>query len=87
MAAFLWLSVVGAELSMFAISELFKELGLAPEISKIGKLGSLFAKNIDILVGDIFDVSAEFLGPISVIYDRAALVALLHAYVSNIRYI
>jgi thiopurine S-methyltransferase len=27
-------------------------------------------------VGDIFDVSAEYLGPISAIYDRAALVAL-----------
>lgn len=68
--------VVGAELSMFAISELFKELGLEPEISKIGKLARYSAKNIDILVGDIFDVSAEFLGPVSVIYDRAALVAL-----------
>ena len=34
------------------------------------------AENLDILAGDFFDVSAESLGPISAIYDRAALVAL-----------
>jgi len=68
--------VAGAELSELAIAELFKELGLAPEISKVGELVRYSAKDIDILVGDIFDVSAEYLGPVSVIYDRAALVAL-----------
>ena len=68
--------VVGAELSEFAINELFKELGLAPEISKVGKLTRYSAKDIDMLVGDIFDVSAEYLGPINAIYDRVALVAL-----------
>ncbi|CAH1092841.1 thiopurine S-methyltransferase [Candidatus Nitrotoga sp. 1052] len=68
--------VVGAELSELAITELFKELGLEPEISKVGKLIRYSAKDIDMLVGDIFDVSAEYLGPINAIYDRAALVAL-----------
>lgn len=68
--------VVGAELSELAVNELFKELGLVPEISKAGKLTRYSAKDIDILVGDIFNVSAECLGPISAIYDRAALVAL-----------
>lgn len=68
--------VVGAELSELAITALFKELGLAPEISKVGELTRYSAKNIDMLVGDIFDVSAEYLGPINAIYDRAALVAL-----------
>ncbi|MGZ8226115.1 MAG: thiopurine S-methyltransferase [Methylococcaceae bacterium] len=68
--------VVGAELSELAINELFKELGLEPEISKEGELTRYSAKDIDILVGDIFDVSAEYLGPINAIYDRAALVAL-----------
>lgn len=68
--------VVGAELSELAINELFKDLGLEPEISRIGKLAHYRADNIDILVGDIFDVSAEFLGPVNAIYDRAALVAL-----------
>ncbi len=78
---FAWLlasgyQVIGAELSELAIKELFIELGLAPEISKLGKLTHYSAKDIDILVGDIFDVSAEYLGSISAIYDRAALVAL-----------
>ena len=68
--------VVGAELSELAINELFKELGVTPEISKIGKLTRYSAKGIDMLVGDIFNVSAEYLGPIHAIYDRAALVAL-----------
>lgn len=68
--------VVGAELSELAIKELFKELGFEPEISKIGQLARYRAEDIEILVGDIFAVSAEYLGPISAIYDRAALVAL-----------
>lgn len=68
--------VTGAELSEHAINELFKELGLEPQISKVGELTRYSAKDIDIFVGDIFDVSAEYLGPIDAIYDRAALVAL-----------
>ncbi len=68
--------VVGAELSELAINELFKELGLAPEIAKVGILTHYSAKDIDMLVGNIFDVSPEYLGPINAIYDRAALVAL-----------
>ena len=68
--------IAGAELSELAINALFKELGLEPAISKAGKLTRYRAKNIDILAGNIFDVSAEYLGPISAIYDRAALVAL-----------
>lgn len=68
--------VAGAELSELAINELFKELGLEPEISKVGQLIHYQSENIDIVAGDIFAVSAEYLGPISAIYDRAALVAL-----------
>lgn len=68
--------VVGAELSELAITALFKELSVAPEISKIGKLTRYSAKDIDMLVGDVFDVTAEYLGEINAIYDRAALVAL-----------
>lgn len=68
--------VVGAELSELAINELFKELGIEPVISNIGELIRYSANDIDIFVGDIFAVSAEFLGPVNAIYDRAALVAL-----------
>lgn len=72
--------VAGAELSELAINELFKELGLAPEISTAGELIRYRAEDIDIFAGDIFALSAGYLGPISAIYDRAALVA-LPAYV------
>jgi len=68
--------VVGAELSKLAAEELFKELGLEPKISIEGKLTRYSAKDIDILVGDVFDLSTEDIGAISAIYDRAALVAL-----------
>ena len=68
--------VVGAELSELAIKELFKELCLNPGITLIGDLIRYSAQDIDVFVGDIFDVSAEYLGHISAIYDRAALVAL-----------
>ncbi|MGJ3254684.1 MAG: thiopurine S-methyltransferase [Elainellaceae cyanobacterium] len=68
--------VVGVELSAFAVNKLFKELGLEPKIATVGNLLHYRSKDIDIFVGDIFDLSAEYLGRINAIYDRAALVAL-----------
>jgi thiopurine S-methyltransferase len=68
--------VAGAELSDIAVSELFVELGLTPKISNNGKLKRYTAANIDIFVGDIFDLTKATLGTIDAVYDRAALVAL-----------
>jgi thiopurine S-methyltransferase len=68
--------VVGAELSEIAVKALFDELGIVAEVAEAGKLRHYRAKNIDIFVGDIFAVSAELLGSVDAIYDRAALVAL-----------
>jgi thiopurine S-methyltransferase len=68
--------VVGAELSELAVGELFTELGVEPAIFRVGKLTRYRAKDIDMLMGDIFDVTAEILEPVDAIYDRAALVAL-----------
>lgn len=68
--------VVGAELSELAIIELFADLGEKPDIAKVGKLVRYSAKDIDILVGDIFDATADHIGSVDAIYDRAALVAL-----------
>ena len=68
--------IAGAELSALAIGELFKSLGLVPEIVSIESIDHYSAENIDIYVGDIFHLSASTLGPVDVIYDRAALVAL-----------
>ena len=68
--------VAGAELSKIAIEQLFNELGIKPEIIKIDELEHYRAPNIDIFVGDIFELSPNLLGPVDAIYDRAALVAL-----------
>lgn len=68
--------VAGAELSEIAIKQLFTELEVKPKISPVGKVDHYSAENIDIYVGDIFNLSREKLGPVDAIYDRAALVAL-----------
>jgi thiopurine S-methyltransferase len=68
--------VVGAELSKIAIEQLFAELKVKPKISTLGKFDHYGVENLDIYVGDIFDLSMKTLGPVDAIYDRAALVAL-----------
>lgn len=68
--------VVGAELSQLAIEQLFVGLCVEPIITDCGSVTRYSATNLDIFVGDIFDVTREILGPVSAIYDRAALVAL-----------
>jgi thiopurine S-methyltransferase len=68
--------VAGAELSPIAVKQLFDELGLKPNISEEGPLHRYRADNLDIFVGDLFDLTRERLGRVDAIYDRAALVAL-----------
>lgn len=68
--------VVGVELSDLAIEQLFESLGVDPDVSSVGPMRRYSAPNIDIFVGDFFDISSETLGEVHAIYDRAALVAL-----------
>jgi thiopurine S-methyltransferase len=68
--------VVGAELSELAIQALFDNLAVQPQIVRRDNLIHYTAQDIDIFVGDIFALSAEHLGAIDAVYDRAALVAL-----------
>ena len=68
--------VAGAELSEFAIEPLFIELGVDPVVTTLGNTAHYSAENIDIFVGDIFELSSEIIGMVDAIYDRAALVAL-----------
>ncbi len=70
------MQVAGAELSPLAIDQLFAELGVAPQVTRQGELTRYSAEHIDIFVGDLFKLSAEALGPVDAVYDRAALVAL-----------
>lgn len=68
--------VAGCELSPLAIQDLFNRLQLQVEITELGEIARYSARGIDIFVGDIFSLSADQLGPVDAIYDRAALVAL-----------
>lgn len=68
--------VAGAELSGIAVKQLFAELGVVPVTVQHGSLNHHRAAGIDIFEGDIFELTAEWLGPVEAIYDRAALVAL-----------
>lgn len=49
---------------------------LKPTVEKVGAFTLYSAKNIDIFVGDIFELTKALLGDVDAIYDRGALVAL-----------
>lgn len=68
--------VVGIDLSEIAIRQLFQELSVEAKASPIAKLTHYAATDIDIFVGNIFDLSKDLIGTVDAIYDRAALVAL-----------
>jgi len=68
--------VAGSELVESAIIQLFNELEMEPVISLVDELTLYSAKNLDIYIGDIFNMSRDTLGQVDAIYDRAALVAL-----------
>lgn len=54
--------VIGAELSRLAVEQLFAELGAEPTITDEGDLIRFSAEGVDILVGDVFDLTAESIG-------------------------
>jgi thiopurine S-methyltransferase len=68
--------VCGAELVETAVQQLFHELGMAPVITAEGAGRRYGVAGVDIFVGDLFALSAEALGVVDAVYDRAALVAL-----------
>lgn len=69
--------VVGAELSELAVQQLFAEQGKTPRIHAVSSsLQCYEADNLTVFAGDIFELSADLLGRVDAIYDRAALVAL-----------
>lgn len=68
--------VAGAELSEIAVRDLFSEMDVAPEVTETGAHRRYSADGIDIFAGDIFALTADVLGPVDAVYDRAALVAL-----------
>ena len=90
----LWLaaqghSVIGVELSPIAVRAFFKSSRMQPARRKQGKFTLWQSGRIDILCGDLFDLTAADLGNVAAIFDRAALTALpediRHAYLAQLR--
>lgn len=79
----LWLSQagyfsVGVELSKLACEAFFKENHLAAEVTHQSDFTvfEINDKKIKLFCGDFFQLDRTLLGPIDMVYDRAALVAL-----------
>lgn len=68
--------VTGIDLSPIAIKELISELKLEFTVSQVGDLTHYHHQNIDLYVGDFFELSLSHISMIDATYDRAALVAL-----------
>lgn len=68
--------VTGIDLSPIAIEELISELKLEFTVSQVGDLIHYHHQNIDLYVGDFFELSLSHISKIDATYDRAALVAL-----------
>lgn len=70
------LSVVGVELSELAVRQLFESLEVTPQISSWGDGQVWRHGGLTVFQGDFFALTAEDLGKVGLVYDRAALVAL-----------
>ncbi len=68
--------VVGVELSEIAIEQLFQELGVKPERSRVGAFELFQAEGLDVFDGDLFEPTQNLIGHVDAVYDRAAMVAL-----------
>ncbi|MBV7434089.1 thiopurine S-methyltransferase [Cardiobacteriaceae bacterium TAE3-ERU3] len=69
--------VIGCELSPLAIEQLFTQLNLTPTSTTInGNLTHCHTEQLDIFIGNFFDLSPSNLDHIDAVYDRAALIAL-----------
>ena len=68
--------VSGVEIIAKAVNEFFLDNNLSPTISKDGKFKKFSNNNIEILLGDFFELEQQQVQDNTLIYDRAALVAL-----------
>lgn len=77
----LWLAekgfhVIGVELSPIACNDFFVELNITPHITKQSKFTKYQHKNIELLCGDLFNLTSADLPVIHAVYDCKALIAL-----------
>lgn len=71
--------VIGVEVSETAVASFFREQELEPVVEKLDSFSRYRAGAIEILCGDFFALTAAEIGDCTVVYDRAALVALPQA--------
>ena len=70
------LEVVGIDLAEKCCQVFFSDHNLTPEVTRHGDFVRYQVPGITLWCGDVFDLSADMLGPVDAIWDRAALVAL-----------
>ncbi|ESK57531.1 MAG: thiopurine S-methyltransferase [Moraxellaceae bacterium] len=68
--------VVGIDLSPIAIQALIIDLGLSFTETQSGELTHYQHPQIELFVGDFFQLTVKQLGDVDAVYDRAALIAL-----------
>lgn len=68
--------VLGVELSQMAVDQFFEALQVEPSISTTRYGRHHVAGEIEIIVGDVFDLDAHALSVCEAVFDRAALIAL-----------
>jgi thiopurine S-methyltransferase len=82
-------TVVGIELVETAAVAFFSERDLTPTITDDGSLRRYHHDAITIIVGDFFACTRDHVGPVTALYDRAAVIALpepmRRAYVAHVR--
>tara|TARA_A100001391_G_scaffold116217_1_gene78690 strand:- start:3175 stop:3840 length:666 start_codon:yes stop_codon:yes gene_type:complete len=71
--------VVGVELSELAVRQLFEEREVEPQVDDWAGGRRWHHGDLTVFQGDLFELTAEQLGPVDLVYDRAALVALPEA--------
>ena len=67
--------VVGVELSTIAVEAFCMENGVPARRRELDGFDSYESPNLQLLRGDFFATTPELLGPISTVYDRAALIS------------
>ena len=68
--------VLAVELSQVAVDQFIEEHQLAPEVSESRYGTHYVAGSVEIIRGDVFALDVEALADCSVVFDRAALIAL-----------
>ncbi len=68
--------VIGIEISPLAVEAFYREQKIPVDRVGRGEFLEYQATGVTILLGDYFRLTAELLGPVAAVYDRAALIAM-----------